>query len=467
MSGHKLVSISSLLSPRVDDININSSNDHNNETSYNMNKTNSNLPFPILNNPITANNNLINKKEKNEEIKRKTKGPMSVSNLMNSPIPEINFPSIPSTNDDVPSIEESITNTKKKNTKKKTMDNRQEKSKKKEENEISNTKVIESNEPIIVTIDIPLSTHNDIHTEHNFAKLVEEKYGCNYNQSSLAKGLWNFDADDAEGDEDEEEEEEDADLDGEMTSLPKTIQNEGADGDEEEEEEEEEDDEEEQKHQQEEDDIVKALKIKFTPGMSDMEKESLVLKEIHRRKMVNNKRIGKYDIDDPFIDDEELEFEEETGANADGWFIWHGKLDVNKKKKAPFSDNKVEKVGKQNKTNNTYTSTSRSKYSNNTTTSSISSGTTVSDKHRKTQGSELQPHPKKVKKVSTTTSIDNQNKSTNSKNNNSNASMNKTKTLNIKDKQEGKEQKENKEIKIDAPNSNNKIIIGSFGFGTS
>ena len=71
-------------------------------------------------------------------------------------------------------------------------------------------------------------------------------------------------------------------------------------------------------------DIVNRLHLKFTPEMTDEEKEEMVLKELHRRRMEDNKRIGKYDIDDPFIDDEELQFEEQTKNNKGGFFVYHG-----------------------------------------------------------------------------------------------------------------------------------------------
>ena len=248
--------------------------------------------------------------------------------------------------------------------------NKKDKGKKTDENDKSNTKDTESSEPLIIRIDIPLSTHNDVHTEHNFAKLVEEKYGQYETQAPFTKGLWNFDGDgDAEGDaEEDEEEEDDADLDGD-TGPPSGAQTE----------------------YEEEDDIVKALQIKFTPGMSDTEKESLVLKEIHRQKMVNNKRIGKYDIDDPFIDDKELEFEEETGANADGWFIWHGKLDVTKKKKNTATESRVEKPARSGKSSSAggISGSSRSRHNANSngdatnTAISTPSASTATEKRRK------------------------------------------------------------------------------------
>lgn len=72
------------------------------------------------------------------------------------------------------------------------------------------------------------------------------------------------------------------------------------------------------------DDIVKQLNLKFAPGMTDDEKEEAVLKELHRRRMEDNKRLGKYDVEDPFIDDEELQFEEHKKNNRDGFFVYYG-----------------------------------------------------------------------------------------------------------------------------------------------
>ncbi|KAH3668544.1 hypothetical protein OGAPHI_002298 [Ogataea philodendri] len=75
---------------------------------------------------------------------------------------------------------------------------------------------------------------------------------------------------------------------------------------------------------EEEDDITRRLGMKFKVGMTDEEKEEMILKEIHRKKMESNKRIGKYDLLDPFIDDEELLFEEQTKTNKDGFYVYYG-----------------------------------------------------------------------------------------------------------------------------------------------
>lgn len=186
--------------------------------------------------------------------------------------------------------------------------------------------------PTIINVEIPLSTHNDVHAEHSLAKLIEEKYGTSAN--NISKNLWNIDdEEDEEGEEDdeveddEEEEEEDADLEDLLDDAVDEEEEEDEDEDEEANEEAEVGDDADTDANAEEDEIVRALKIKFTPGMSDAEKEKLVLKEIHRRKMVTNKRIGKYDTQDPFIDDEELIYEDDVHANADGWFVWYGPLE--------------------------------------------------------------------------------------------------------------------------------------------
>lgn len=71
-------------------------------------------------------------------------------------------------------------------------------------------------------------------------------------------------------------------------------------------------------------DVVKQLHLDFKPGMTDDEKEEMVLKELHRRRMEDNKRIGKYDIEDPFIDDEELQFEEQTKNSRNPFCVYYG-----------------------------------------------------------------------------------------------------------------------------------------------
>lgn len=451
MSGHKVVSISSLLSPRIDDIEPNIANTSFSNDITNVNKVTLESPFTEPMNPIPPVIPIQLEKVKSAEVQRKISSPMSVMNLMNSPILETHNQTQTSSNDvDIPIIQETTLPTKimENVTKKKgviskkdvSISDKKDKSKKYD----SMNEPEQESGPIIVSIDIPLSTHNDIHTEHNFSKLVEEKYGSNETQAPLAKGLWNFDGDDQDGDYDDEEEE-DADLDGETTGISNGIINNNEDEDE--------------------DDIVKALKIKFTPGMNDMEKESLVLKEIHRRKMVNNKRIGKYDIDDPFIDDEELEFEEETGANADGWFIWHGKLDISKKKKVSSPESKIDKNIKYNKTNTTgMVSASKSKpYNSNNSTlldiATISPTTSEIDKRRKatTSNSEL-PTLKKAKKVGRADKIE---KIVDKKNEINDKLEDKTKKSTASKEQVNVPAKEVPAKDV----SDNKLIIGSFGFG--
>lgn len=408
---------------------------------------------------------------------RKDLSPMSVSNLMNAPTIEDDIVNneqskIPGTvvdkGKDIPVVPDTTINKPKKAGKKELSinenNNKKDKAKKSEENEKASTKEKEKekekeneqNVPLIISIDIPLSTHNDVHMEHNFAKLVEEKYGQFETQAPFTKGLWNFDGDgDAEGDEDaegeeEEEDDDDADLEGD-TGPPSATQDDYED----------------------EDDIVKALQIKFTPGMSDMEKESLVLKEIHRRKMVNNKRIGKYDIDDPFIDDEELEFEEETGANADGWFIWHGKLDVTKKRKTPVPEPRSDKParsGKSSSAGGNSGSSSRSRNNNtNSNTAAASSATSNSgpvEKRKKVMDSSVvdSPPAKRSKKPlipigSGATSIANNAKNTK-------VAIGTNSTLTDTAASTVAPAKEETGSVAELRKDSNKIIIGSFGFGT-
>jgi hypothetical protein len=39
-----------------------------------------------------------------------------------------------------------------------------------------------------------------------------------------------------------------------------------------------------------------------------------------------NRKVGKYDYEDPFIDDEELQWEEEITSTKDGFFVYWGPL---------------------------------------------------------------------------------------------------------------------------------------------
>ncbi|OWB86017.1 hypothetical protein B5S33_g4695 [[Candida] boidinii] len=86
---------------------------------------------------------------------------------------------------------------------------------------------------------------------------------------------------------------------------------------------------------------------KFKPGMSDEEKEEIILKEIHRRKMDNNRRVGKYDLNDPFIDDEELLFEEQRSSTRDGFFVYYGSL-VEENQNGRLENSRSLNVGVQN-----------------------------------------------------------------------------------------------------------------------
>lgn len=208
--------------------------------------------------------------------------------------------------------------------------------------------------PAIINIEIPLSTHNDIHSEHAFSRLVEEKYGADAQTTTINKSLWNYDGDD---DDDDDEGDDDAILETENNSNDNN------------------------NHQtvyDDEDEIVKSLNIKFAPGLSDLEKEKIVLNEIHRRKMENNKRIGKYDVDDPFIDDQELVYEEDTNANADGWFVWYGDLEVNNKPSKRQEPVEAPKPAKQTKpgrsSNNSSNSANGNEQSKGRIPSTVASG---------------------------------------------------------------------------------------------
>lgn len=379
----------------------------------------------------------------------KNSSPMSVLSLINPPkVDDLDLPQLsngksiskktsPEKETNVPSNMQSTTNKKVKKVtteepeKEKTANSGKSQSHKKEKQA-----------PMIISIDLPLSTHNDVHTEYNFSKLVEEKYGYD-SQTPLTKGLWNFEGEDEE--EEEEEADDDTELDGlinKTNNVPKPDSTSDNDNSK-------------KQDHEEEDEIVRALQIKFTPGMSDMEKENLVLKEIHRRKMVNNKRIGKYDIDDPFIDDEELVYEEEAKSNADGWFIWYGKLDLNKK--TPVSNN-----------NSTTTSTAaNSSYVNRSKPLPDKQGPISSkiERRRKEPTEELLPPSKKGKKTlsstSPTTTITSKSVSAEPID-----SIPNPKDQKEKDKaKDGKDKNlENSTSKTDQVPTGNKLIIGSFGF---
>ena len=55
----------------------------------------------------------------------------------------------------------------------------------------------------------------------------------------------------------------------------------------------------------------------------------------HEVKMI--RKVGKYDFEDPFIDDQELQMEEEISSTKEGFFVYWGPLvddrNSNKKKK--------------------------------------------------------------------------------------------------------------------------------------
>lgn len=410
---------------------------------------------PLKNDQIpTQNGNLLDVKSIQSNQMNKSVSPMSVSNLINDS----------TSKEATPLSESNGTNTEKngaKVMKKKpssTINNEH------TETNANKSKKDKTNEPMIINIEIPLSTHNDVHHEFNFVKLVEEKYG-RYDTTSnvpLARSSWNEDEGDDEDDEDEDEEQEEQEeqeqeheqevedvpeVEDEVSEIePSTNNTVETTVD---------------SYYDDEDEIVKALKIKFTPGMSDAEKESLVLKEIHRRKMVNNKRIGKYDVDDPFIDDEELEYEEDTNSNVDGWFIWYGKLDTTQQKKKPVPVVKTEKNGR-----TTNSSRARPTANNGSTQKRQRESTNTPQPQKK-----LKKQATPIKSVSSTSTNSNFTKNTD-------IAITKTPTKTTTDSKantkpdsskpeepvtkENKDAKEKKEKKEDKPSSN--IIVGSFGF---
>lgn len=173
-----------------------------------------------------------------------------------------------------------------------------------------------------VDLEIPISTHYDIHTEFNFPWLVQEKYGVSLGGIKL-RNANKQDQDDDDVDDDEEEEEEAGDEEEEVgeeeddfiddskaasAASAASVKSYNMVDD----------------HQ-----IVKLLGIQFDEEMSDSQKEALVLNALSKREAKNNQRLGKYDFDDPFIDDEELEVEEQQQTHINGWFIWHGNLKDN------------------------------------------------------------------------------------------------------------------------------------------
>lgn len=176
----------------------------------------------------------------------------------------------------------------------------------------------------VIDIEIPISTHYDIHTEFNFPWLMEEKYGIG--PTSIMNSKWQADdnrgvavdedgADDGADDEEEDEEDEESSAipAGNSTGPPVAEDDFIVPDD--------------AKKSTTSDDhaIVKLLGIQFDKKMTDLEKETLVLNALNKREAKNNQRLGKYDVYDPFIDDEELEVEEQ-GSHVEGWFIWTGEL---------------------------------------------------------------------------------------------------------------------------------------------
>lgn len=162
----------------------------------------------------------------------------------------------------------------------------------------------------VVDLTIPISTHYDIHTEFNYPWLMEEKYGVGpaslvskWAADDTAGVAVDEDGDgEADADEEDEEDEEEAQANTSVGALAPSAPSAADD------------------HA-----IVKFLGVQFNSQMTDAEKEALVLSAINKREAKNNQRLGKYDVYDPFIDDEELEVEEQ-GSHVQGWFVWTGEL---------------------------------------------------------------------------------------------------------------------------------------------
>lgn len=145
----------------------------------------------------------------------------------------------------------------------------------------------------VIDIEIPISTHYDIHTEFNLPWLMEEKYGVG--PTSLITSKWQADdnagvAVDEDGDgaddDDEDDEEEESNTVVSNSVPPPTIG---------------EDDfivPDDPKKPSDDHAIVKLLGIQFDTKMTDSEKETLVLHALNKREAKNNQRLGKYDVYD-------------------------------------------------------------------------------------------------------------------------------------------------------------------------
>lgn len=79
-----------------------------------------------------------------------------------------------------------------------------------------------------------------------------------------------------------------------------------------------------------EDDDVEIIEPLVPPklGKKGDEKEEELTEEqlAHRHQVRMNKRVGKYDYEDPFIDDVELQIEEEISTTKEGFFVYWGPL---------------------------------------------------------------------------------------------------------------------------------------------
>ncbi|CAH2355794.1 hypothetical protein CLIB1423_34S00364 [[Candida] railenensis] len=150
---------------------------------------------------------------------------------------------------------------------------------------------VKKEEPPIIALNIPLLDPNNPKPGQsqvviNVLKLTEDKYGWNvmHPNAKSAIDLMDDMIDDEEDAADEEEEEavvEKENIEGTSSSGPKKKKEE-----------------------------------------EELTEEQLVRQ--HEVKM--NRKVGKYDYEDPFIDDEELQWEEEITSTKEGFFVYWGPL---------------------------------------------------------------------------------------------------------------------------------------------
>lgn len=148
--------------------------------------------------------------------------------------------------------------------------------------------------PVIV-LDVPLLDHNNpkpgqAEVVVHVMKLAEEKYGWNAVHPSSKSSIELLDEmleDEEDGDDDDDEE-------------PTIVDEHGI-----------------------------PLQKKKEEASKDQDKEKEKEKEKEKKKKKGpkvNRKVGKYDCDDPFIDDTELQWEEEITTTKEGFFVYWGPL---------------------------------------------------------------------------------------------------------------------------------------------